>query len=80
MDHFEQLFPKFSVACYVRWTVHVSNINTPESIYNAYFNSVLKYGLIFGGNSCNSVKIFTLQKQIIKIKAGAQPRPSYMSI
>jgi hypothetical protein len=33
---------------------------------------VIKYGIIFGGNSSNSGKIFTLQKKIIKI-AGAQP-------
>jgi len=81
MDHFEQLFPKFSVPCYdIRWTVHISNINTLESVYYAHFHSILKYGFIFWGNSSNSGKIFTLQTKIIKIMDGAQPRPSCISL
>jgi hypothetical protein len=40
--------------------IHISDINTLKSIFYAYFNSVLKYGTIFGSNSSNSGKIFTL--------------------
>jgi len=50
---------------------HTSNINTLKSIYHTYFHSVIKYGIILGGNSSNSGKIFTLQKKIIRIMAGA---------
>jgi hypothetical protein len=69
------MIPKLSGACYaVRWMGHISNINTLKSIYIAYFHSVIKYGIIFWANSSNSGKIFTLQKKIIRIMAGAQPR------
>jgi hypothetical protein len=41
---------------------------------------VIKYGIIFGGNSSNSGRIFTLQKKIIRIMAGAQPVTSCRSL
>jgi hypothetical protein len=47
---------------------------TLKSIYFAYFHSIIKYGIIFWGNSSNSKKIFTLQNKIIRIMVGAQPR------
>jgi hypothetical protein len=56
--------------------VHVSNINTLNSMYYAYFHSFIKYGIIFGCNSFNSGKVFTLQKKIIRIVAGTQPETS----
>ena len=42
--------------------------------------TVIKYGLIFCGNSSNSRKIFTLQKKIFRIMAGAQLRTSFSSL
>jgi hypothetical protein len=70
-----EVIPKLSGACYgVRSVVHISNINTLKSIYNAYFHSIIKYGIIFWGNSSNNRKIFTLQKKIVTIMAVAQPR------
>jgi hypothetical protein len=41
---------------------------------------VIKYGIIFGGNSSNSGRIFTLQKEIIRIIAGAQTVTSCRSL
>jgi hypothetical protein len=41
------------------------------SLYFTYFHSIMKYGIIFWGNSSNSKKIFTLQKKIIRIMVGA---------
>jgi hypothetical protein len=41
-----------------------------------YFHSIVKYGIIFWGNSPSSRKIFTLQKKIIRIMIGAHPRTS----
>jgi len=47
--HIEEVINKLIGACYaVRSIVHISNINTFKSIYYAYFNSVIKYGIIFG--------------------------------
>ena len=55
----EQMIPKLNVACYaVRLTLHIGYINTAISIYYAYFRSIIKYGIILGGNSSNSGKIF----------------------
>jgi len=69
------MIPKLSGACYaVRWMGHISNINMLKSIYYAYFHSIIKYWIIFWDNSSNSGKILTLQKKIVRITAGAQPR------
>jgi len=55
------MITKLIGACYaVRSMAHISDINTLKSIFYAYFNYVLKYGTIFGGNASNSGKIFTL--------------------
>ena len=61
-----------------QWSVSVTL--TLKSIYYAYFPSIIKYGIIFRGNSSNSGKIFTLQKKIIRNMAGAQPRTSCRSL
>ena len=64
-----------------RWsTVHISNINTPKKIYYANFQFIIKYGIILWGNSSNSGKILTVQKTIVIIMAGAQPRTSRPSL
>jgi hypothetical protein len=80
-NHIEQMIPKLSAACYaIRSMVHVGNINKLKSIYFTYPHSIIKYGIIFGGTFSNSGKIFTLQMQIIRIMAGAQPRTSCKSL
>jgi hypothetical protein len=79
-DHIEQMIPKLSAACYaIRSAVHINNINTLKLIYNAHFHSIIKYEIIVWGNSTNSGKIYTLQKKIIRIMAGTQPRNSCRS-
>jgi len=80
-NHTEQMICMLHAAYYaIRSVVHISNITTLKSIYYAYFHSVIKYRIIFGGNSPDSVKIFILQQKIIRILAGAQPRTSGRSI
>jgi IS1 family transposase len=75
------MVPKLSGACYaVRSMYHISNIKTLKSIYFAYFHSIIKYGIIFWGNSSNSKKVFTLQKTIIRILFSAQPRTPCRSL
>jgi hypothetical protein len=76
-NHTDQIIPKLSAACYaVRHVYHFVNQNTLKSIYFTYFHSIVKHGIICGGNSSNNRKIFTLQKKIIRIMVGAQPRTS----
>jgi hypothetical protein len=64
----------------LRLIVHISNINTLKSIYYAYFHSIIQYRIILWGNSSNSVKIFILQKKIIRVLAVAQLRTSGRSL
>jgi hypothetical protein len=76
-DHIDQIISKLSAACYtVRQMYHICNNNTLKSIYLAYFHSIVEHGIILGGNSSNSKKVFTLQKKIIRIMVGTHPRIS----
>ena len=80
-NHIEQMIPKLREAYYaVTSIVHVCNINTLNSIYYAYFYSVIKYCIIIWGNSSKSGKVFTLQKNIVRIMASTQPRTLYRSL
>jgi hypothetical protein len=80
-DCIDQIIPKLSAACYaVRQLYHFVNQNTLKLIYFAYFHSIVKYGIIFWGNSSNSRKIFTLQKKIIRIMVVAHSRTSCRSL
>jgi hypothetical protein len=80
-NHMELKIPKLTGAYYAIWLmVHIRNINKLKSIYYEHFHSIIKYEIIFGGNSSNSGKLFTLQKKIIRIMADAQARTSYSSL
>jgi len=80
-NHNEQMIPKLRGACYAMTSVVcISNINTFKSVYCACFHSVIKYGIILWGNSSKRGEMFTLQKKIIRIVAGAQHRTSYRSL
>jgi len=69
--------PKLSTAFHpARLKVHISNTSILKLIYYAYFHSITKYGIIFGGHSSNSGKLSTPQKKFMRIMAGAQPRTS----
>jgi hypothetical protein len=51
-SHVDKLVPKLSRACYaVRFLSHISNIDTLKLIYFAYFHPLMKYQIIFWGNS-----------------------------
>jgi hypothetical protein len=45
-------------------------------IYFAYFHLIINYGVISGGNSSYSVKIFTLQKKVLRTITGLRNRDS----
>jgi hypothetical protein len=49
-------------------------------VYDAFFHSVMAYGLIFGGNTNNSMRIFKLQKRAVRIMVGARNRDSCRKI
>ena len=80
-NHIELMISTLSGASYAVWSmIHIRNISTLKSIYFAFYNSILKYGIIFWHNSSSSAKIFTLQKKIIRILAGAPSRTSCRSL
>jgi hypothetical protein len=75
--HIECIKSKLSTACYaVRSVKPFLTINTLKMIYYSYFHSAMTYGLLFWGNSTDSIKIFRLQKKIIRIMAGCRYRNS----
>jgi len=79
-NHTEQMIPKVSRACYaIRFYIYIYII-TFKSIYCVYFHSIIKYELTVWGNSSKSGNIFTLQKKIIRVMAGTQPRTSCRSL
>jgi hypothetical protein len=77
----DQMILRLSRAWYaVRLMFHISNTGTLKLIYFACFHSTMKHGILLGGNSCCSKIIFTLQKRIVRIMAGAKPRNSEIYI
>jgi len=69
----ESIKNKLSSACYVmRLVKPYVTANTLKVFYYSYFHSIMTYGLIFCGNSPDSVKIFRLQKKIIRIMMGCR--------
>jgi len=73
----ESIKNKLSSVYYVMRLVkpHVT-INTLKVIYYSYIHSIMTYGLIFWGNSPDSIKILRLQKKIIGIMMGCRSRDS----
>jgi len=56
-----------SACCDMRSVKPYVSINTLKMIYYSYCHFVMTYGLLFWGYSSDSVKIFMLQKKIIRI-------------
>jgi hypothetical protein len=56
--------------------IHISSTDTLKSIYFAHSHSIMKYGIIFVGNSTNSKVIFTLQNRTVRIIAGVKSKNS----
>jgi hypothetical protein len=45
-------------------------------LYFSYVHSIIKYGIIFWGNSTNICRVFKLQNKVIRIISGVGPRDS----
>ena len=73
--HTESIKNQLSSACYVmRLVKPYVTTNTLKVIYYSYFHSIMTYGLIFQGNSPDSIKICRLEKKIIRIMMGCRSR------
>jgi hypothetical protein len=73
----DTIYSKLSIASY---TIRILKQTLSQVIllmtYFAYFHSIMSYEIIFWGNSSYSVKIFKLQKRVIRIITGAKNRDS----
>ena len=68
---------KLCSACYVlRNLKHIVPRSTLRTIYYAYIQSILSYGIIFWGISSNVNKLFILQKKIVRIITNSRVRES----
>ena len=68
--HFESITKKLSTVCYMlRELKKVVNLETLLSCYYGHFFSILKYGIMFWGNSDNN-QVFVMQKRAMRIIAG----------
>jgi hypothetical protein len=75
--HIEHLNSKLSAVCYIiRSIKSYMSINTLKTVYYSYFNSIINYGLPFWGNSPHSIKIFRMQKNVIRIMLSCRRRVS----
>jgi hypothetical protein len=72
--HIESIIPKLSSACYMMSFKLYMPLNTLKIIYYSYFNAITGYGLYFLGNSPHSLKVFRMQKKIIRIMIGCNNR------
>jgi hypothetical protein len=73
--HVGVILPMLSSACFAIRAVkpYVSH-QTLKAIYYAYFHAIMSYGVIFGGQSPDSLKVFLLQKRAIRTMMGCGGR------
>jgi hypothetical protein len=75
--HVKLILTKLGNACLaIRNMKSCCNIETLRMIYLAYFHSIMKYGIIFWGNSAEAKKVFLLQKRTLRITMGINHRNS----
>jgi hypothetical protein len=75
-NHIDQLVPELSSACYaVRSMYHISNTDILKSIYFAYFHSLMKYGIIFWGNS-TAKSYLHCKRKLLRLMMGVKSHNS----
>jgi hypothetical protein len=76
-EHIDFLLHKLSTVCFqLRKLSNIVNIKSLKAVYYAYYYSVVKYGIIFWGNTTDSHKVFVIQKRLIRIMMGVGPTHS----
>jgi len=75
--HIEEMLPKLCSACFAMKSVKpLASQQILKIIYYSYFHSIMSYGVIFWGHSSLGIKVFRLQKRIIRIMTGSRNRDS----
>jgi hypothetical protein len=68
------------VVCFMmRRLVHILNTEILKVVFYAHFYFLLKYGIIFWGNSTTIHKVLIIQKKVLRIMLGICPRCSCKS-
>lgn len=76
-DHIEGLCKKVSSSAYALYKLtSVVNIDAVLTSYHSLTASVLRYGIIFWGNSTNSIMVFKAQKRCVRSMFGLQSTDS----
>jgi hypothetical protein len=79
--HVESIIPELSLAYHIMRSIKpYMPINTMKTIYYSYFNTIMRYGLFLWRNSPHSLKIFRMQKKIIRIMTDCNNRASYRNL
>ena len=79
--HTEYIIQKMSSSCCIMSSIKpYMSLNTSKTIYYSYFNTIICCGLPFWENSSHSVKIFRMQKKIIRIMIDCKSRVSCMNV
>jgi hypothetical protein len=75
--HIEYIIPQLSSACYIMRSIKpFMSPNTLKTICYSYFHAIISYGLPFWGNLLHAIKIFRMQKRIVRIMMGCKNRVS----
>jgi hypothetical protein len=76
-NHIDYLVTKLSSSCFIMRTIKsMMSLRSLRMIYFSYIHSVMTYGIILWGNSSYTIKIFRIQKKIIRIMPGLKKRDS----
>ena len=76
-QHINYISSKLSTACYAIWTLTpLLSTNALRMLYFSYAHSVISYGIIFWGNSGNSIKVFRQQKKILRTMTNSKKTES----
>jgi hypothetical protein len=75
--HIDSLLYKLMTVCFLmRKLYYILNINGLKIVYYAIYQSLVKYGITYWGNTADSNKVFVLQKKMIRIIMGVGPTHS----
>jgi len=75
--HIEYIIPKLTSACCIMRSIKpFMSLNILKTIYYSYFNAIISHGLPFWGNSPHAIKIFRMQKRIVRIMMGYKNKVS----
>jgi len=73
----EEMSPKLCSACFTMKSVQLlASQQMLKIIYYSSFHSIMSYEVIFWGHSSLGIKVFRLQKRIIRIMTGSKDRDS----